>query len=105
MVIAVQVPEELGACVDAIVQHTGVTREQLVLEALEVYLADVTAEAARIAEARAQIARGEGIEAEEIEAEDAVLLARLGVTPEQLVAIDEEVRREAEALYGISLCE
>jgi hypothetical protein len=37
------------------------------------------------------------VEADEIRAEDATLLARLGVTPEQLTVIDTEIAREFEA--------
>jgi predicted transcriptional regulator len=100
-----QIPDEISQRFEELAQYFGQSREQVMLEILEAYLAQVGAEAERITQARAQIAHGKGIDAEEIKAEDEALLARLGVTPEQLAVIDEEVCREAEAFYSISLCE
>ena len=99
------IPEHLAARYDELARYSGHSREQVMLEVLEAYLARIAEEDARIDEARAQIARGEVVDAEEIRVEDEALLARLGVTPAQLAAVDKEIAREFEAYYGVELCE
>lgn len=91
-------PEDLATRFDEMARYAGQAREQVMLEVLESYLAQIAEEDARIDEARAQVARGEVIDAEEIRAEDEALLARLGVAT-------EEIAREFEAYYGVKLCE
>lgn len=104
-VTQLQLPDDLTRRFDELAQHAGQSREQVMVEALEAYLAQIAEEAARIEEARAEIARGEFVTAEEIRAEDAVFRAQLGLSPEQLAVIKAEAEREADAFYGVSLCE
>lgn len=104
-VVQVQVPDEMARRFDEVAQQVGQSREQLLLDVLETYLARIAEEDARIDEAHTQIARGEVVDAEEVTAEaEAMLLAR-GMTREQLTAITAEVEQEADAFYGVSLCE
>lgn len=105
MTTQLPIPEDLAARFDELARYAGQSRERVILEVLEAYLARIAEEDARIDEARTQIARGEVVDAEEIRAEDEALLARLGVSPEQLVVIDEEIAREFETYYGVKLCE
>jgi predicted transcriptional regulator len=103
MLIQLQVSENVSRRFDELAQYAGQSREQAMLDALEAYLARVAEEDARIDEARAQVARGEVVDAEDTFAEaEAMLLAR-GMTREQLAMIKEEVEREADAFYGVPL--
>ena len=103
--IQLQLPDEMTRRLDELAQYAGQAREAVLLDIVAAHLAEIAAEDARIDEARAQIARGEGIDAEELDAENEAYLLSRGLTREQLDAIGEEVRREYEAFYGVSLCE
>jgi predicted transcriptional regulator len=92
-----QIPDEMSQRFDELARYTGQPCEQVMLEVLATYLMRIGEEDARINAARAQIALRDVVEADEIRAEDATLLARLGVTPEQLTVIDTEIAREFEA--------
>jgi predicted transcriptional regulator len=93
------VPNEFLQQIDEVARHTGKQREEIMLEALEAYLAQITEEDAGLEAAIAEADRGEVIDASVIHAEDAAFLAGLGLPPEQLTAIRDEARREAEAFY------
>jgi predicted transcriptional regulator len=103
--IQLQVPDEMTQRFQELAQYAGQSREAVMLDVLAAYLAQIAEEDARIDEARAQIARGEVIDAEDVHAEDAVYLAQLGLSAEQLATIKAEVEREAAAFYGVSLRE
>jgi predicted transcriptional regulator len=103
--IELQLPDEMSQRLGELAAYAGRSREQVLLDIVAGYLAEIAAEDARIDEARAQIARGEVVDAEDADAEMEAMLLSRGVTPEQLAAIKEEVRREHEAFYGVSLCE
>lgn len=104
-VVQVQVPDAVAARLDAVARQVGQSREQLLLDVVEAYLAQIAEEDARIDEARAQIARGEVVDAEVVSAEAWAALRARGLTDEQRAAIRAEIRMEAEAAYGISPCE
>ncbi len=104
-VMQLHLPDDLTQRFDELAQHAGQSREQVIVEVLEAYLAQIAEEDARLKAAIAAADRGEVVDADAADAEmEAWLLAR-GVTPEQLAAIGEETQREAEAFYGVSLCE
>jgi predicted transcriptional regulator len=105
MVIQLQVPDNIRQRFDELAQHAGQSREEVIIEAMEAYLAQIAEEDAAVAAGIAQADRGEVVDAEVVSAEaKAILLAR-GMTREQLAAIRAEVRAEMEAAYGVSLCE
>jgi predicted transcriptional regulator len=99
------IPNEFLQQIDELARHTGKRREDVMLDALEAYLAQIAEEDAGLEAAIAEADRGEVIDAEAIHAEDRAFLASLGLPPEQLAAIRDEVRREAEAFHGVTLCE
>jgi predicted transcriptional regulator len=96
----VGLPRDLTRRYDELAEETGRDREELLVEALEEYLARIAAEDARIEAAIAAADHGDVVDAEVVRAEAEALLARVGVTPEQLARIEAEVRREADAVYG-----
>jgi predicted transcriptional regulator len=99
------VPNEFLERIDELARHAGKRREDIMLEALESYLAQIAEDDAALQAAIAEADRGDVIDADVIHAEDAIFRARLGLAPEELAAIRDEVRREAEAFYGVTLCE
>jgi len=105
MSMQLQIPDTMRDRFEALAQQTGQRREDMMLSALEAYLAEVAEERIRIEEARAEAARGDVVDAESVYAEAAAMLLARGVTPEQLAAIKAEAEREADAYYGVSLCE
>jgi predicted transcriptional regulator len=105
MVIQLQVPDELTRRFDELAQHVGQSREEVIIEVLEAYLAQIAEDDARLEAAIAAADRGEIVDAEVVSAENEAYLRTRGVTSEQLAAISEEVRREFEVFYGVSLCE
>lgn len=100
-----QLPDEITQRYDELARHAGHSRERVMREVLEAHLTQVAEEDASLAAAIAEADRGEVIDMEEIHAEDQVFRAQLGLAPEHLAAIKAEVEREADAFYGISLCE
>jgi predicted transcriptional regulator len=105
MSIHLAIPDEMAQRFEEVAQSAGQSREQVMLDILAAYLAEIAAEDARIDEARAQMKRGEVVELEEIRAEDAALLARLGLSADELATIKAEVEAEADAYYGVTRCE
>jgi predicted transcriptional regulator len=104
-VLQLEVPDEITQRVDALARHAGQSPEQLILEVLADYLAQIAEEDARLEAAMAAADRGDVVDAEVVRAEDEAYLLSRGMTREQLDAIGEEVRREYDAFYGVSLCE
>ena len=100
-----ELPDDTRKRYEELAQHTGQQPEDVMAEVLQAYLDQVAEEDRRLAESIAQADRGETFDAEEIHAEDAARLTQLGVTPEQMAAIRAEVRAEAEAFYGVPLCD
>ena len=100
-----QLPDEITRRYDELAQHAGQSREHVMREALEAYLARLADADAALAAAIAEADRGEVVDVDAIHAEDAAFRARLRLSPEQLAAIKAEVEREADAFYGTSLCE
>jgi len=73
--------------------------------ALELGLQQLADDHPRLTAAIAAADRGEVIDAEDVHAEVEALLQARGVTLEQLAVLRAEARAEAEALYGVSLCD
>ena len=101
----VGLPRELARRYAELAEETGRGREELVVEALEEYLARLAEEATRLRAAIAQADRGDVVDAEVVHAEADAVIARLGMSSEQRAQIRAEVRAEMEVAYGVSLCE
>lgn len=104
-VVQLHVPDTLSQRFDALAAQAGQSREQMIIEAMETYLNQIAEEAAAVVAGIAEADRGEVVEATVLSAENEAALRARGVTSEQLAAISEEVRREFEEFYGVSLCE
>jgi len=93
-------PDEIGRRYEELALQTGQQPEEVMRDVLAEHLAQ-REEDVRLSEARAAVARGEYVTAEEIHVEDEALLDHLGITPEQRAAIRAEVEAEAAAVYGV----
>ena len=96
----VDLPSDLTRRYGALAEETGRGREELLVEALEDYLARVAEEDARLEAAIGAADRGETVDARVVEARMEAVLTQMGVTPKQFAAIEAEVRQEADAVYG-----
>ena len=101
----IDLPDHLYQRLAELAQHTGQSTESVLVETLETALTASDEDDARLEAAIAAADRGETIDADVVHAEAAALLAARGVTPEQMDTIRSEVRAEAEAVYGVSLCD
>jgi predicted transcriptional regulator len=104
-IIQVGVPSAVARRYDELAEETGRGREDLLVEALEAYLARVAEDNARLEAAIAAAKRGEVVDAEVVRAEAEARLLERGMTREQIAAIRAEVFAEMEEAYGVSLCE
>jgi predicted transcriptional regulator len=98
-----RLPLDLARRYDELARETGQSREDVMVEALGSYLDQRAEDDARLRAAMAAADRGDVVDAAVVDAEAEAFLRGLGVTPDQLAAIEAEVRREADAAYG--LCE
>ena len=105
MITQVNLPSDLAQRYDDLARHMGWQPEDVLRAALEAYLIQIDDEDARLESAIAEADRGDVVDAEQVDAENEAFLFQRGVTPERLAAIAEEVRRETEHAYGVSLCE
>jgi predicted transcriptional regulator len=103
--IELHLPDEMTARFDQLAQYAGQPREQVMLDILATYLTDLAAEDARIDEALAQVERGEVVEADEVFAEAEAALIANGITLDFIAAMRAEAEQEADAFYGVSVCE
>jgi predicted transcriptional regulator len=78
------VPNDFLERFDELARHTGQPREDVMIQALEAYLARIAEEDARLETARAAVARGEWVDADEADAQMEAWLLTRGITPEQL---------------------
>jgi len=95
---------ELANRYEALAQHRGQPRENLMLAPLADYLDARAAAEARLDAAIAAAARGEVVDVAVVHAEEEATLLARGLTPEQLIAIRSEVFAEMEGAYGTPLC-
>ena len=99
----VTLPAALAQQYEELAHTTGQRQEDLMVAALEAYLAGQGEDDARLAAAIAAADRGETVDSDEADSEIEALLRARGVSAGQLAAAREEARREVEAFYGVSL--
>ena len=99
----VTMPAALAHQYEELAHTTGQRREDLMVAALEAYLAGLGGDDARLAAAIAAADRGAKVDSDEVDSEIETLLRARGVSAVQLAAVREEARREVEAFYGVSL--
>jgi predicted transcriptional regulator len=96
----IQLPDYLAHLYDGMAREAGVSREAVILQALEAYVAPTAEDEARLLTSIAEAEAGDVIDAEALEAETEAYFLQRGMTREQIAAIEAEVEREADAFYG-----
>ncbi len=96
----IQMPDHLAYLYDGIAREAGLSREAVMLQALEAYVAPTAEDDARLLASIAAADAGDVIDAEILEAETEAYFLQRGMTRERIAAIEAEVEREADAFYG-----
>jgi RHH-type rel operon transcriptional repressor/antitoxin RelB len=98
---AIHVPSDLTAGYDALAKATGRSRDALMNEALQEYLAREAEDLARLERAISMADRGEFASEEEMES----LYAEFAGTPEERAALRKELDASLRTAYGLPACE